>query len=261
MRALSHLTLLLGFSAAYARDNAAPDAATRKLAFDIFKQLIEINTTDSVGNVTTAAKAMQQRLLDAGFAPEDVVVAGPNESKETWSCATAARASSNPSCSSATWMSWRRKREDWTTDPFQFVEKDGYFYGRGTQDVKVGDAILIATLIRFKREGYVPNRDLIVALTAGEESGASNGVDWLLKNRRDLVDAEYVLNPDSGGIDSENGKVVDVAARCHRKTSMPTYLIVATNPGGCSSLPRRPMRSTHWARRWRNCAPTRFPSN
>ena len=92
------------------------------------------------------------------------------------------------------------RREDWTTDPFQFVEKDGYFYGRGTQDMKVNDAILVTTFIRFRREGYRPDRDLILALTADEEGGKSNGVDWLLKNHRDLIDAEFVLNADSGGV-------------------------------------------------------------
>ncbi len=90
------------------------------------------------------------------------------------------------------------RREDWTTDPFQFVEKDGYFYGRGTQDMKVNDAILVTTFIRFQREGYRPDRDLILALTADEEGGKSNGVDWLLKNHRDLIDAEFVLNADCG---------------------------------------------------------------
>src|SRR3954471_20446812 len=80
--------------------------------------------------------------------------------------------------------------------------------GCGTQDIKSGDAVLVATLIRFKREHFVPARDLILALTADEEGGTSNGVDWLLKNRRELIDAEYVLNPDSGGVDSEQGRVV-----------------------------------------------------
>jgi acetylornithine deacetylase/succinyl-diaminopimelate desuccinylase-like protein len=128
-------------------------------------------------------------------------------------------------------------RSDWTTDPFQFVEKDGFVYGRGTQDVKSGDAILVATLIRFKKEGYVPDRDLIVALTADEEGGTSNGAEWLVKNRRDLVDAEYVLNPDSGGIDSENGKVVSVQLGATEKLYA-DYMFVTTNPGGHSSLPR-----------------------
>ena len=117
------------------------------------------------------------------------------------------------------------------------MEKDGYFYGRGTQDVKSGDAILIATLIRFKREGYVPNRDLIVALTADEEGGASNGVDFLLKHHRDLIDAEYVLNPDSGGIDSESGRVVSVQLGATEELYA-DYRLIATNPGGHSSLPR-----------------------
>ena len=91
-------------------------------------------------------------------------------------------------------------RDDWTTDPFKFVEKDGYFYGRGTQDMKVTDAILVNTFIRFHRESYRPDRDIILALTADEEGGKSNGVDWLLKNHRDLIDAEYVLNADAGGV-------------------------------------------------------------
>ncbi len=95
------------------------------------------------------------------------------------------------------------KREDWTTDPFQLVEKDGYFYGRGTQDMKVNDAILVTTFIRFQQEGYRPDRDLILALTADEEGGDSNGVDWLLKNHRDLVDAAFVLNADAGGVHRE----------------------------------------------------------
>ena len=162
---------------------------------------------------------------------------GRTSARATWSCATTAAGKLKPILLICHLDVVEAEREDWTTDPFQFVEKDGYVYGRGTQDVKVGDAILIATLIRFKREGYVPNRDLIVALTADEEGGTSNGVDWLLKNRRELVDAEYVLNPDSGGIDSENGKVVDVQLGATEKLYA-DYLIVATNPGGHSSLPR-----------------------
>jgi acetylornithine deacetylase/succinyl-diaminopimelate desuccinylase-like protein len=231
------LALMIGFSGAHARASASPDAATRKLAFDIFRQLIEINTTDSVGNTTTAAKAMEKRLLDAGFAPQDVVVAGPNERKGNLVVRYHGKGVAKPILMICHLDVVEARREDWTTDPFQFVEKDGYVYGRGTQDVKSGDAILIATLIRFKKEGFVPNRDLIVALTADEEGGTSNGVDWLLKNRRNLIDAEYVLNPDSGGIDSEHGKVVSVQLGASEKLYA-DYMIVATNPGGHSSLPR-----------------------
>ena len=100
------------------------------------------------------------------------------------------------------------KREDWTTDPFKFIEKDGFYYGRGTQDMKDGDAIMVATLIRMKKEGFKPARDIIVALTADEEGGTANGVDWLFKNRRDLVDAEFVLNHDGSSIDTEGGKPI-----------------------------------------------------
>ncbi|MEP6484749.1 MAG: M20/M25/M40 family metallo-hydrolase [Rudaea sp.] len=215
----------------------APDAADRQLAFDIFKQLIEINTTDSVGNVTTAAEAMAKRLRDAGFDAKDIVIDGPNDRKKNLVVRYHGRGKAKPILMICHLDVVEARRDDWTTDPFQFVEKDGFVYGRGTQDVKSGDAILIATLIRFKKEGFVPDRDLIVALTADEEGGNFNGPDWLLKNRRDLIDAEYVLNPDSGGIDSENGKVVSIQLGATEKLYA-DYRIVATNPGGHSSLPR-----------------------
>jgi acetylornithine deacetylase/succinyl-diaminopimelate desuccinylase-like protein len=234
---IAALTLLGCACAAHAKGDAKPDDATRKLAFDIYKQLIEINTTDSVGSTTVAAKAMQQRLLDAGFAQKDIVVDGPNDRKGNLVVRYHGSGKAKPILLICHLDVVEARREDWTTDPFQFVEKDGYVYGRGTQDVKDGDAILIATLIRFKREGFVPDRDLIVALTADEESGTSNGVDWLLKNRRSLIDAEYVLNPDSGGVDSIDGRVVSVQLGATEKVYA-DYWIVSTNPGGHSSLPR-----------------------
>jgi acetylornithine deacetylase/succinyl-diaminopimelate desuccinylase-like protein len=231
------LFLLAGF--AHARDNAASDQATRALAQDIFKQLIEINTTDSVGNVTTAAKAMQQRLLDAGFAPADAVLLGPNERKQN----LVARLHGNGKGGKPILLICHldvveAPREEWASDPFQFVVKDGFAYGRGTQDIKDGAAVYVATLIDFKRKGYVPDRDIVLALTAGEESGIDNGVDWLLKNHRDLIDAEYVLNPDSGSVDSDKGRIVSVQLGATEKLYA-DFAIVATNPGGHSSLPRR----------------------
>jgi acetylornithine deacetylase/succinyl-diaminopimelate desuccinylase-like protein len=128
------------------------------------------------------------------------------------------------------------RREDWTTDPFQFIEKDGFYYGRGTQDMKDGDAIMVTTLIRMKKEGYQPDRDIILALTADEEGGSSNGVDWLIKNHRDLIDAEFVLNPDGGGITTENGKPVMMEVDATEKLYA-DYQLSVTNPGGHSSLP------------------------
>ena len=215
----------------------APDAATRKLAWDMFKQLVEIDTTDSAGSTTLAAKAIEKRLLDAGFDAKDIVVDGPNERKGNLVVRYRGNGKAKPLLLICHLDVVEARREDWSTDPFRFVEKDGFVYGRGTQDIKDGDAILIATLIRFKREGYVPDRDLIVALTADEEGGTANGISWLLKNRRGLIDAEYVINHDSGGVDSEGGKVVSVQLGASEKVYA-DYWIVATNAGGHSSLPR-----------------------
>src|SRR5580700_1910150 len=192
---------------------AAPlDESTRKLARDIFQQLIEINTTDSVGSTTAAAQAMAKRLLDAGFAPDDVKVLGPRDRKGNMVARYRGSGTGGlkPILIIAHLDVVEARREDWTTDPFQFVEKDGYFYGRGTQDMKDSDAIVVTTFIRFKREGYRPDRDIILALTADEEGGKSNGVDWLLKNHHDLVDAEYVLNTEATGVVTDHGKPLTV---------------------------------------------------
>src|SRR6202171_4204490 len=211
-------------------------AGTNQLAREIFKQLIEINTTDSVGNVTTAAEAMAAHLRAAGFPDKDVIVAGPNDRKKDLIARLRGTGQRKPILFLAHLDVVEARREDWTTDPFQFVEKEGYFYGRGTQDMKVNDAVLVTTLIRFRREGYRPDRDLIVALTADEEGGKSNGVDWLLKNHRDLVDAEFVLNADSGGVTSRKGKPVTLDVEASEKLYA-DFEVRATNPGGHSSLP------------------------
>ena len=213
-----------------------PDPQTKALAHDIFKQLIEINTTDSVGNVTTASLAMQQRLLDAGFKKEDMYLGGPNDRKENLVLRYHGTGKQQPILFIGHEDVVEAKREDWTTDPFQFVEKDGYYYGRGTQDMKESDAILVTTFIRLKKSGYVPDRDLILALTADEEGGKSNGVEWLVKNHPDLIKAEYVLNPDGGSVDLEKGKAVSVDMDASEKLYA-DYQVIATNPGGHSSLP------------------------
>jgi acetylornithine deacetylase/succinyl-diaminopimelate desuccinylase-like protein len=217
---------------------AAPlDDATRRLAHDIFQQLIEINTTDSVGSTTVAAEAMAKRLLDAGFPPEDVKVLGPNTRKGNLVVRIHGTGPGRrPILIIGHLDVVEARREDWTTDPFKFVEKDGYFYGRGTQDMKVNDAILITTFIRFRREGYRPDRDLILALTADEEGGKSNGVDWLLNNHRDLIAAEFALNADAGGVTTVKGKPVNVDVEASEKLYA-DFQVSATNPGGHSSLP------------------------
>src|SRR6202050_4140732 len=198
--------LLVSATALPAR--AQLDPQTRKLSRDIFQQLIEINTTDSVGSTTVAAKAMAQRLLDAGFAKEDVLVLGPNERKGNLVARFHGTGRAKPILFIGHLDVVEALRSDWTTDPFQLVEKDGYFYGRGAQDMKESAAILVTTFIRLKKQGYQPDRDLILALTADEEGGKSNGVDWLLKNHRDLIEAAFVLNSDGGGVDVEHGKAI-----------------------------------------------------
>jgi acetylornithine deacetylase/succinyl-diaminopimelate desuccinylase-like protein len=212
------------------------DPGTRQLAHDIFKQLIEINTTDSVGSTTVAAEAMAQRLLDAGFPASDVVVLGPNPRKGNMVARLHGTGAHQPVLLIGHLDVVEARRSDWSVDPFQFIEKDGYYYGRGTQDMKSDDAIWVTEFIRLKREGFQPDRDLILALTADEEGGQSNGIDWLIKNHRDLIDAEFVLNADGGGVDTENGKPVIVSMDASEKLYADFQLTV-TNPGGHSSLP------------------------
>ena len=176
------------------------------LARDIFKELIEINTTDSVGNVTTASEAMAQRLRAAGFPAGDIQVLGPNDRKKNLVVRLHGSGKHKPVLLIGHLDVVEARRGDWTTDPFKFVEKDGYFFGRGTQDMKNGDAIMMAALIRLKKEGFKPSRDIIMALTADEESGSSNGVAWLLQNHRELIDAQFVLNHDGNAITSDHGR-------------------------------------------------------
>jgi acetylornithine deacetylase/succinyl-diaminopimelate desuccinylase-like protein len=216
---------------------AQVDPATRQLSHDIFRELIEINTTDSVGNVTTAAEAMAKRFRDAGFPESDLQILGPNDRKKNLVIRLHGSGKHKPVLLIGHLDVVEARREDWTTDPFQFVEKDGFYYGRGTQDMKDGDAIMVTTLIRMKKEGYRPDRDMILALTADEEGGSSNGVDWLIKNHRELINAEFVLNPDGGGITTENGKPVMMEVDATEKLYA-DYQLSVTNPGGHSSLPR-----------------------
>jgi acetylornithine deacetylase/succinyl-diaminopimelate desuccinylase-like protein len=220
---------------------AAPqsDAVTRESAHDIFRQLIEINTTDSIGSTTLAAQAMAKRLLDAGFPVADVIVTGPNERKGNMVARYRGRPKSKlrPVLIIGHLDVVEARREDWTTDPFKFVEQDGYYYGRGTQDMKEADAIAVTDFIRLRKEGYVPDRDIILALTADEEGGKSNGVEWLLQNHRDLVDAEFALNPDSGGVSTDHGKPLAVEFEATEKLYA-DYQVLAANPGGHSSLPK-----------------------
>jgi acetylornithine deacetylase/succinyl-diaminopimelate desuccinylase-like protein len=215
-------------------------AEDRELARAIFKQLIEINTTDTpLGNVTTATAAMQKRFLDAGFTADDVHLLGPDPRK--MNLVVRLRADGTPTEKPVVFLCHmdvvEALRSDWSTDPFQFVEKDGYYYGRGTQDMKNSDAALVFTFLRLHREGYKPKRDLILALTADEEGGKFNGADWLVKEHRDLVDAAFVINPDSGGVELDRGRAVVADVEATEKVYS-DYQVTAVNRGGHSSIPR-----------------------
>jgi len=228
------LAAILAFTCAPLR--AQLDDSARQLARDIFRQLIEINTTDSVGSTAPACEAMAKRLRDAGIPASDIQILGPSERRENMVARYRGTGARRPILLIGHLDVVEAPRLDWSTDPFQFVVKDGYAYGRGTQDMKDGDAIYVTTLIRFARERYRPDRDIILALTADEEGGDSNGVDWLLRNHRDLIDAEYVLNADAGGVYTQNGKPVMMSVDGSEKVYA-DYQLEAKNPGGHSSLP------------------------
>ncbi|MDP9338679.1 MAG: M20/M25/M40 family metallo-hydrolase [Acidobacteriota bacterium] len=220
--------------------------ATDRMARDIFKELIEINTTDSVGNVSTAAEAMQKRLREAGFTDKEMILAGPNEKKKNLVVRLRGTGKRKPVLFIGHLDVVEARREDWTTDPFQFVEKEGFFYGRGTNDMKAGDAIMVTNFIRLKKEGYVPDRDLILALTADEEGGSYNGVAWLLKEHRDWVDAEYCINLDGGEFIKQNGKRLMAAMQGSEKVYA-DYTFESLNAGGHSSEPVRDNAIYHLA--------------
>src|SRR3977135_1763093 len=231
---------------------------TKQLARDIFKQLIEINTTDSVGNVTTAAEAMATRLRDGGFAESNIHVAGPNGRKKNLVVRLHGTGKRKPILFLGHLDVVEARREDWTTDPFEFVEKGGYFYCRGTEDMKEGDAILVTNFIRLKREGYVPDRDVILALTADEEGGTSNGVDWLLKGHRDWVDAEYCINLDGGEFEKDKDKRLLAGIQASEKVYV-DFQFESLNPGGHSSIPSPDNAIYHLAGALARLQPSSFP--
>jgi len=223
---------------AFAQTVTPTSATDRALAKEIFKQLIEINTTDTpLGNVTTGTAAMQKRFLEAGFAPGEVHLLGPDARKQNLVVRIKGRTNAKGVLFLGHMDVVEALKSDWHTDPFQFVEKDGYYYGRGTQDMKDSDAALVATFLRLHRESYQPERDLILALTADEEGGSFNGADWLVENHRELVDAAFVINPDSGGIELDHGKAVVADVEATEKVYS-DFQVTATNPGGHSSRPR-----------------------
>jgi acetylornithine deacetylase/succinyl-diaminopimelate desuccinylase-like protein len=234
------VSLLLASSLSAQNSLHTASTADRAEARDIFRQLIEINTTDTPkGSVTAGSVAMQKRFIDAGFSPEDVQLLGPDPNKQN--LLVRMRAAHPTTQKPVLFLCHMDVVEalpsDWSTNPFEFVEKDGFFYGRGTQDMKESDAAMVSTFLRLHREGYKPQRDLILALTADEEGGEFNGAHWLVKEHRNLVDVAFVINLDAGGVELDHNRTVVADVEATEKVYA-DYQVMATNPGGHSSRPR-----------------------
>jgi len=214
--------------------NLTPD---QSLARSIFKELIEINTVHTTGNTTVAAEAMAKRLIDAGYAEKDIQIVGPELKNRNLVVRLHGSGKRPPLLMLSHLDVVEARRSDWSMDPFKLTEQDGWFYGRGTLDIKDGSAILVANFIRMKKEGYVPDRDLILALTAEEEGrGEYNGVEWLVKNQRALIDAEYCINMDAGDPQEKNGKRINRTVQLAEKGVL-NLMLEVKNPGGHGSLP------------------------
>jgi acetylornithine deacetylase/succinyl-diaminopimelate desuccinylase-like protein len=249
------LLLVVVAGAALSAQSGPNDARAR----EIYKQLIEINTTDSVGNVSRAADAVAARLKAAGFAADDVQVIGPDARKRNLVARYRGTGARKPLLLLAHLDVVEAKREDWSVDPFTFLEKDGFFYGRGTSDDKAMASQLTANLLRLKQEGFKPDRDLVLALTADEEGGKFNGVEWLVKNHRDLIDAELALNEGGSG-QMKNGKYLINEVGASEKVYQ-DFRLATKNPGGHSSRPVRDNAIYHLADALARLERFEFPAN
>ena len=231
----------IGFALAVAAASsfivAAQSGSHETRAKEIFKQLVETNTTHSVGSTTQAAEAMAVRLKAAGFADADVRVLGPSAKKGNLVVRYRGTGAKRPMILLAHLDVVEAKREDWSFDPFVLTEKDGYFYGRGTADDKTMAAVFVANLLRLKSEGFTPSRDIILMLTADEEGGPENGVKWLLANHRPLIDAEFAINEGGGGV-MRKGKYLTNEVQAAEKVYQDLRLEIR-NSGGHSSMPTK----------------------
>src|SRR5438105_9136913 len=218
---------------------AQPLAPHQRLAYDIYKELVEINTVTTTGDTAKAAEAMGSRLRAAGFAADEVRVFTPAPRKGNLVARLRGTGAKKPILLLAHIDVVEAKREDWSTDPFKLVEKDGYFYARGSGDDKFMAAAFLANLIRYRQEGYRPERDIILVLETDEEILDANGVgmSWLIKNHRDLIDAELALN-EGAGVGLKNGKPLRNGLQTSEKVPA-NYRLEVKNSGGHSSLPRK----------------------
>jgi len=233
---LRNLLILSCLLASSARASNMPPPADQKLALEIFKEMIESKSGFDTGPTTPIAESVAARFKAEGFPASDIFVGGANPRKANLVVRYHGTGVRKPILLLAHIDVVEAKREDWTTDPFTFLEKDGYYYGRGTSDDKAQAAVWVANLIRCKREGFKPDRDLILALTADEEGGGPfNGVDWLLKNHRELIDADFALNEGGRG-EMLHGKRIANDIGLAEKTYA-DFRLEVRNKGGHSSRP------------------------
>jgi acetylornithine deacetylase/succinyl-diaminopimelate desuccinylase-like protein len=208
----------------------------RALQREILKELVEINTSDSAGHTDLAAQAMSRRLLAAGLPQADVRILELAPRHHSLVARFRGRAAgAKPILLMAHIDVVDARREDWSVDPYTFLERDGYYYARGSSDNKAGAATLVATFIRYRQEGYVPERDLILVLT-GDEETTSNSIKALIDQHRDLVDAEYALNTDAGGGEVRDGKAIAFSVQTAEKVYL-SFQLEVRNRGGHSSVP------------------------
>ena len=208
-------------------------------AREVYKQLVEINTVDSVGSVTTAVDAMAARFKAAGFPATDIHIVTPPGKPTKGNLVVRYHGRSTtlkPVLLLAHLDVVAALRTDWSRDPFELQEANGFFYGRGTSDDKAMASMFVANLLRYKREGFVPARDLILALTADEEGGDGNGVDYLVKHHRTLIDAAYAINEGGGGTLSGTTPLFH-SIQAAEKVPV-NFTLTVLNPGGHSSVPR-----------------------
>jgi acetylornithine deacetylase/succinyl-diaminopimelate desuccinylase-like protein len=233
---LVHLILILFLYSAPATAQTTRAEAERKRARDIYKEFVEIQSGFTTGATTPVAEAAATHLRAAGFPESDIFVGGANPKKANLVVRYHGTGALKPILLLAHIDVVEAKREDWSIDPFQLIERDGSFYGRGTGDDKAQAAVWLANLIQYKKEGFKPDRDIIVALTADEEGGGPyNGVAWLLKNHRDLIDSEFALNEGGWG-ESAGGKKISNDLQVSEKYVI-NFRLEVRNKGGHSSLP------------------------
>lgn len=231
-------TVLAALSSTSMAQSLRPDQAAFR---DLYKELVETNTTQSEGSCTLASERMAARLKAAGFTDSDITLfATPEKPKDGGLVAILKGTSktAKPILLLAHIDVVEARRADWVRDPFTLIEEGGYFYARGAADDKSQAAIWTDAMIRFKKEGFKPKRTVKLALTCGEESvGAFNGAEWLATNKPELIAAEFALNEGGGGRLDKSGKKVSLSMQVGEKT-VQNYLLETTNPGGHSSVPR-----------------------